>query len=397
MAVSANMKHRVQWSALAVAAALALVACGGGDSVSTPRTTAVRVAGDSLADSGTFGLKFTVQPATGQAAYSIWTDVIAQGVKAPALCARYTVSASGLPVLNPAAATCTSYGVGGANINPQGTALDATPLSVVQQLKDVASAGVYGAEELLLVDGGGNDTADLVTAFLKAAPGATSDGGASLVALLSEVLSPAQVSAAVAGGQAGLLTGGGQYMVALANMLADSINTQALDKGAKRVVVVNVPNINLTPRFKNLLTAVSALAGGGAAGQAQADLIATVSDGWVKTFNAQLASRFNGESRVAVVDFYTAFDQWVKTPASYGFTNTSKPACPATGVDTNGLPIYDFKGCVATQLSAAPPAGEVGTNWWQTYFFSDHFHGTPKANQAMGDLVLAKLKEKGWN
>ena len=396
MAVFDSMKRRLQWSTLAVAAALALAACGGGDDA-TPRTTAVRVAGDSLADSGTFGYKFTVQPAAGQAAYAIWTDVIASGVKAPALCARYTMSATGLPVLNAAAATCTSHGVGGATINPPGNTLDATPMSVVQQLKDLAAGGAYGAEELLLVDGGGNDAAALVSAFLRAGPGATSDGGASYVALLGEVLSPTQVGAAVAGGQVGLVNGGAQYMVALANMLADAINTQALDKGAKRVVVVNVPNINLTPRFKNLLAAVATLAGGGAAGQAQADGVAAVSEGWVIAFNAQLASRFSGESKVAVVDFYTAFDQWVKAPATYGFTNTTKPACPATGVDTNGLPTYDFKGCVDAQLSAAPPAGETGANWWQTYFFSDHFHGTPKANQAMGDVVLAKLKEKGWN
>lgn len=393
MAGHQGFKRRMQWHALAVAAALALAGCGGGDD--GPRTSAVRVAGDSLADSGTFGLKFTVQGPPGQP-FAIWTDVIAQGVKAPALCARYTVGASGVPVLNPAAATCTSHGVGGATINPSGSLLDATPMSVLQQLKDLAAGGTYGAEELLLVDGGGNDAADLVTAFLRAAPGGSSDGGASLVALLSEVLPKAQVDAAVAGGQAGLVTGGGLYMVALANMLADALNTQALDKGAKRVAVLNIPNINLTPRFKNLMAAVATLAGGGAVGQAQADLIATVSDGWVKAFNAQLASRFSSESRVMVVDFYGEFDKWVKSPATYGFTNTSKPACPATGTE-NGLPTYSFAGCVSTQLSASPPAGETGANWWQTYFFSDHFHGTPKANQAMGDLVLGKLKDKGWN
>lgn len=241
------------------------------------------------------------------------------------------------------------------------------------------------------MDGGGNDAADLMGAFL----GASTDGGAALVALLSEVLPASQVTAAAAAGQAGLALAGGQYMVALANTLADTINTQALDKGAKRVVVLNLPNVTLTPRVKNVLAAVAALAGGGVAGQAQADAVAAMADGWIKAYNAQLASRFNAESRVAVVDFYGALDRWVKSPTTYGLTNTAKPACPATGTE-NGLPSYNLAVCVGTVLSAAPPAGETGANWWQTYFFSDHFHGTPKANELMGDLVLAKLSEKGW-
>ena len=46
-----------------LATACLLAACGGGGSDTAPaaRVTAVKVAGDSLADSGTFGYKFTVQ------------------------------------------------------------------------------------------------------------------------------------------------------------------------------------------------------------------------------------------------------------------------------------------------------------------------------------------------
>ena len=40
-----------------LALSMLLAACGGGD----PPITSVKVMGDSLADSGTFGLKFTVQ------------------------------------------------------------------------------------------------------------------------------------------------------------------------------------------------------------------------------------------------------------------------------------------------------------------------------------------------
>ena len=47
---------------LAALAAAVLAGCGGGSADTAPRTsvTTVKVFGDSLADSGTFGIKFTV-------------------------------------------------------------------------------------------------------------------------------------------------------------------------------------------------------------------------------------------------------------------------------------------------------------------------------------------------
>ena len=51
------MKWHMHWVAAAAAVAL-MTACGGGGD---PEFTSVKVAGDSLADSGTFGVKFTVQ------------------------------------------------------------------------------------------------------------------------------------------------------------------------------------------------------------------------------------------------------------------------------------------------------------------------------------------------
>ena len=59
--ISRTIYNRASWSV--VAAACMLAACGGGGSDTTPaaRVTSVKVMGDSLADSGTFGYKFTVQ------------------------------------------------------------------------------------------------------------------------------------------------------------------------------------------------------------------------------------------------------------------------------------------------------------------------------------------------
>lgn len=190
-----NIKPRTKahWAtALTVIAAGALLAaCGGG----SPRTTAVKVVGDSLNDSGVFGFKFTVQ-GTNAAPSLIWADHVTAAVGASALCARYVSTGPNTVIMNPAANQCTSYGVGGGRVNPAGLAVDSSAFSVVQQLKDMAAAGSFGPEELLLVDGGGNDVADLVGAYL----GAATDGGAAYVALIGELLTPTQVSAATAGG-----------------------------------------------------------------------------------------------------------------------------------------------------------------------------------------------------
>lgn len=372
-------------SLAAAAAALVLVACGGGDDPAPIRTTSVKVVGDSLNDSGTFGIKFTVQGTNSEPSL-IWTDRVTAAVGAPALCPRYVATTATNVALNPTATSCTSYGVGGGRVNVSGTAGDDTPFSIIQQLEDVAATGSYGAEELLLVDGGGNDAADLVGAYLAA----SSDNGASYVALLSELLTPLEVQTAVGGGATGLAAAGNTYMAALANLLADTLTTQALNKGAQRIVVITAPDVTVTPRFLGLLALI---------GQSSPDTAATVkalANSWVVTFNTQLKNRLNGNSKVAVVDFYAELNKWVSEPTDFGLTNATTPACPTTGTES-GLPTYSIATCTATLLSTPPfPTGETTADWWNSYVFSDNFHGTPRTNELMGQLVTQALDAKGW-
>lgn len=359
------------------AAALVLAACGGGGddpaNPSSPRTTSVKVVGDSLSDSGTFGIKFTVQ---GTAAPSlIWTDRVAAAVAAPALCPRYSAP-GGIPALNPAATACTSYGVGGGRVNPRGEP-DTTRFSVVQQLKDVRAQSPYNPEELLLVDGGGNDIADLVGDYL-AAPG---DMGAAFLGLAGELLMPGEMAGLT------LEQIGGAYMSKLADRLANALVAEALDRGAQRVVVITAPDVTRTPRFIAVLAAVSA-----GNGPAAAAAVKALANQWTVAFNTQLKARFAGHSRVLIVDFYAELNKWLDTPAVYGLTNTTTPACPVVGVDGQGFPAYNIAACTDTLLSATPPTG----NWWRTYVFSDNFHGTPRTNELMGQLVVQALEAKGW-
>jgi outer membrane lipase/esterase len=386
-----NLKPRTQarWATplAVIATAALLVACGGG----SPQTTAVKVVGDSLNDSGVFGFKFTVQGTTA-APHLIWAEHVTSAVGAPALCARYTATGPTTVALNPAATQCTSYGVGGGRVNPSGQAGDASAFSVVQQLKDMATAGGFGPEELLLADGGGNDVADLVGAYL----GASTDGGAAYVALLGELLPTAQVTTAATGGTTAFAAAGGQYMTALANLLADTLTTQAIDKGARRVVVLTAPNVVRTPRFQQVLAGVAAASGGGSTGAAAAAQVSALADSWVVAFNTQLKARFASQAKVAVVDFYAEFNKWLDTPAAYGLTNTTTPACPSTGTDSTGLPTYSIQTCTAASLLAASQTVSGGVDWWKTYVFSDNFHGTPRTNQLMGELVVKALESKGW-
>lgn len=378
-----RVKFRLQLAA--VATAVLLAACGGGD----PAITSVKVMGDSLSDGGTFGLKFTVQSGAGTGAGStpIWPELVADDVAdTDALCAYYRVN----PVTQAATVQtgCTNYAVGGGRINHFDNPQD--PRSITLQLQQAAQVhGSYKSSDLLLVDGGGNDAADLAGAYLGAS---TVQGQAAYRALLTSLL-PASAVDALFGQIGGPEQAGGAYMQALADKFHDSIKTSALDKGASKVVVLNLPNITLTPRFQAVLGAISQQAGSAAAQQAQG-----LFQQWMGAFNARLASRFAGNTRVVIVDFYATMTDQVANPAKYGLSNAVDTACRAVGVGGDGLPSYNFLTCTANSLSANPPAGvSGGTNWWKTYLFSDSFHPTPYGHGLLADAVSAAVRAKNWD
>jgi outer membrane lipase/esterase len=380
----------------ALGTALMLAGCGGGGggeaTANKSGITSVKVAGDSLSDSGAFGFKFSMQGSASEPML-IWTERIAASYGAAALCPRYVATSATTAVANPSATACTSYAIGDGRIN--NVTRPGTPFSIPQQLKDLAAEKPYGAGDLLLVDGGGNDAADLVGAYLSV----PRDGGAALGGLLGTLLPPATVGAQLGAGASGAANAGGLYMTALADKMYDAVKTNALDKGARKVVVLNMPGINNTPRFQTVLDAVAAGSGGGAAGATARVQTEAVIKGWIEAFNKQLATKFAGNSSVIVVDFYTDFNNQIATPAQYGLTNVKTPACPITGISaTDGLPTYTAATCTSTSLSAqTPPTGASGgANWWKTYGFSDGFHPTMYGYQLLAQLVTKNLAVAGW-
>lgn len=379
--------HQWKRNVVALGAAALVAACGGGGSDTSTRVniTAVKVMGDSLADVGTFGFKFTVNGTDSQ----IYPQRVAANFGITSMCSYYVATSATTFAVNPTAG-CTDYAIGGGRINNYSN--PTAKVSIVQQMQDATATANLGANELALIDGGGNDAADLVGAYLKAA----SDGGAAYVALLGTLLDAGTISTGVAAGKAGLAQLGGQYMVALATKFNTAIDANILAKGGNYVAVLNMPGITNTPRFQTVLNSIALANGGGTAGATARAQAEAVFKSWIEAFNSALATHYSGNAKVAVVDFYTSFNEEIALPAQYSLSNVTTPACPATGTGTDGLPVYDFPTCTATALSAAPPTGVTDPNWWKNYAFSDGFHPTPYAHQLLSQLIARTLATKGW-
>ena len=382
---------RIAAASVALLGSLLVAGCGGGGASAdtTPKVslTSVKVFGDSIQDSGTFGYKFTVQSPDNL----IYVERIAANY-GQTLCNFFVFTGTTFAA-NTAKTGCTNFSIGGGRITYTGAGGAANPLNVGTQMATYAAAGSYTASDLVIIDGGGNDAADLVGAYLTI----PKDAAKTYSALLGTLLTPAQIGAALQGGATTTAQIGATYMTALADKFYASIKASVLDKGATHVVVMNIPDVTFTPRFQMVLDSIAAASGGGTAGATARAQSQTVFQGWMTAFNAELAAKFAGNDNVIVIDFYKAFQDQVATPAQFGLTNVKTPACPIVGVGSDGLPTYNFPACTAAALSAAPPAGvSGGADWWKSYAFSDSFHPTPYGHQLTQQLIAKSLATKGW-
>jgi phospholipase/lecithinase/hemolysin len=382
--------NRYYRASLTLAASTALsvliAACGGSSADTTPRVaiTSVKVMGDSLADVGTFGIKFTIQ------GNDTYPERIAQLYGLPKGCNFFAFTGTTFAA-NPTAG-CTNFAIGGGVINAaSGPYTSQDPRIIGNQFSTANLAGNFSAKDLLIIDGGGNDAAALVTAYL-AQP---TDAGASYQALLATVLAPAQMGAlgtACAGGptagcQAALAGAGGTYMTSLANNFYDTIQTKALDKGAQQVALLNMPGITNTPLFQGVLKQIETQAGATVRAQSEA-----LFKGWVVAFNTQLATRAAGNAKVALVDFYTEFNNQIASPAQFALTNVTTPACA-----DKGSVAATWGTCTDAFLAANPPAGATGgANWYKTWAFADGFHPTAFGHQLLSQLISRSLAVAGW-
>jgi outer membrane lipase/esterase len=369
-------------AASAITAALVVACGGGGGDAIGPKLAISRVivAGDSLADAGVFGAKFTVQNAANPAVgYPVYAQIIAADYGLGAQCAFFRSSTGGQSFTTQSG--CTNFAVGGGHIvNPASQGGAVAPFSLAVQLGAALQTvgGTYQPIDLVVVDAGGNDAADLVGAYLGAGTGAA--GLANFQAFLAQQLDAATIGSTLPQPNGAALAAG-LYMQKLADTYWNTIKATTLDKGATHVAILNMPDVTLTPRFKGVLAQVAAAQGSTAAAQLQAAI-----QQWIQGFNARLAADVNGDTRVALVPFYEDFTDELAHPDLYGLTNGTTPACAETGFPAT---------CVDATLNANPPAGQT-SGWWTRYAFSNNFHPTPYGHQLLAASVSRALARAGW-
>ena len=337
-----------------LAVCVLLASCGGGgDGDQNPRVSYDKLVsfGDSLSDVGSYRIGAIAQLGGGE--YSIngatgvnWIELLAASAHVPAPCAAQTGLQSTIPNIPPVAvadhAGCYAYGQGGARVtDPIGIGNAALPPPQLGQLTDpvkdqitrhlAASGGTFAADDLVTVLAGGNDV------FFN-------------LGLLQQGLTPTQAVTALA-------TAGGE--------LGAYVKSLIVANGAKRVVVVNLPDVSQTP-FAYALD------------QPTQGLMNTM----VQQFNAQLAAAVAGMPEVLLVDAYTQGRDQVAHPAQYALTNVTTPACDATKL---ALPTSLV--CTANTLIAGDISG---------YQFADDVHPTPFGYSLLARFVAQSMVKNGW-
>ena len=394
--MASTFSRRAQAAALAAAAALITTACGGGggsdtEPVPSPAPAAASggppsrliVAGDSLADVGTFGLKATVQNAANPSVgYPVYPELVGSALGMGPQC-NFFSSSDGTAITttfntNPG---CTNFAVGGAQVlNPVTRRGNDVPLSLQFQLESAVAAngGTWQPGDLILIDAGSNDAAGLADAFLAARSG----GGdrAIFLALLRQQLDAGAITQALAQPD-GESAAAGLYLQRVAQTFWNTVKANTLDKGATRVALVEVPDLTLTPRFRSIAADLSSTEGAAAATAFQAALRQ-----WIVGFNTELNRLAAGDARVVVVPYFADFSAQNTNPAASGLTNATQASCPPQG---------DFPACTDAALDASPPAG-LAPGWWKTWFYSDNFHPSPRGHELLAASVNRSLAQAGW-
>ncbi|MDP3761320.1 MAG: SGNH/GDSL hydrolase family protein [Ramlibacter sp.] len=372
----------------ALAAALVLASCGGGNGgIEVDSTVSF---GDSLSDVGTYkvgtiaavgGGKWTVNSATALN----WTELVAASVRTGVPCAAQTGLLTNIPGLTGAPvanhAECFNYAQGSARVSnpfgPNAAALQAAPFNQVnlglmampvatQMNTHLAKVGSFSGRELVTVMAGGNDLFMHFNGIANAATGGAAAAGAAAAAGWPQAVQAAVMAGGAAATDAAInaaLSGMGQAGAELATL----VKTQVLAKGARYVLVVNLPDVAQTP-FAMTLDAQTR------------GLVNTL----VTTFNSQLQAGLNGTSAL-YVDMYTQGRDQYTNPAKYGITNVTTPACSTTS------PANPLAGSSIACTSASTVAADTST-----YVFADSVHPTPLGYQLQAAFVLAQMRAAGW-
>ena len=368
--------------------AAALLACGGGNDGADLKS--VVSFGDSLSDVGTYkvgtvaaigGGQFTVNGAGPRN----WTEALAVDLQLAAPCPANTGLFPNIPGLTGAASvprpTCTNYAQGSSRVSglfaPNSLTLQAAPfnqltlgmtaLPLTQQFaQHLAKVTSYSGTELVTVLAGRNDLFMNVGGLQSAAGGGAAAVGGAIAAGWSTTVQ-SQVAAGGAAAANAAATAAVTTMGVAGAELAGLIKTQILAKGAKYVVVINLPDVSQTPAFAS----------------ADAQTRGLVNQ-MVTTFNSQLAAGLAGTIALQV-DLYTQNRDQYANPAQYGVTNVAIPACSTTST-ANPLQGSSL-GCSAASLITGDTS---------RYAFADSVHPSPYGHQLIAQFVALQLAKAGW-
>ena len=143
--------------------------------------------------------------------------------------------------------------------------------------------------------------------------------------------------------------------------LAAYVKDMKRNKGATRIMVVNIPDASGSPyAVKGGLTAVVLP--------------------MVTAFNAQLAAGLKGEPGVLLVDLFTETKNQFKTPAQFGLSNVTDAACDMTN-------LLSVSQCTVNTLLPGDKS---------RYAFADSVHPTPYGQKLMAQLMSKELTLAGW-
>lgn len=375
---------------IAAVFAVALTGCGsGGESTPKVQFSSQVVFGDSLSDVGSYavgtitqvggGGLYTVNPTVKNSPIN-WTELMAVNLNLPAPCPAETgldgnagFGFSVAPTFFPA---CTNYAQGGSRVtNPFGVGNKnlpsviggsailgqlTTPITTQIDRHLAANGGAFSGTEVVFLLAGGNDAIVNTLTYVVTVAQAIGVGGL-----------PAGEAAAVTASAAAV-----QAMTTAATELAGYINTKILANGAKYVVVLNLPALNLTPfgvESENLIEDATTVPFPGT--QALVKQL-------VDTFNEELAINLNS-SNVLLGDLNTASAIQIADPAQFGLTNVTTPACAVAGNVLNGSSL------VCNPTNVIP--GDIST-----YAFADTVHPTPFGYYLIGLFATQQMQGRGW-
>jgi phospholipase/lecithinase/hemolysin len=234
----------------------------------------------------------------------------------------------------------------------------------------------------------GSDTSSIIAAGVLAAASQPGNLAVGAPAVYGPMAITAQTAATTAGTAAGnqyaattgasiALTG----MVAAAAELSASVKNM-LAKGAKRIVVTNLPDVSLTPYALATITVTA-----GVTDNSTQQLVLAMT----KAFNDKLKADLAGISGLLYVDVFTENQSQIANPSQFGLSNVKDTACD---LRFGFNPLATAGNSDGSSLACKP--GNLISGNTSRYLFADSVHPTPYGHKLLSQLITKELVLAGW-